>query len=320
MTIIESVFAREILDSRGNPTVEAEVVLEGGALGRAAVPSGASTGEREAVELRDGDKKRYLGRACRRRWRRSTTRSPGEIIGEDALDQALIDQLHDRARRHRATRAGWAPTPSWPSRWPWPRRPPRPPASRSTATWAAPNARTLPVPFMNIVNGGAHADNKLDPQEFMIVPHGAASFAEALRMGVEVFHHLKAILKKKGHGHRRWATRAASRPTCTSNEEALETILDAIRAAGYKAGRADLAGPGRGGQRVPRGQEVRLQEVGRRRAKPPDADGQDVRGLGEGLPDRLHRGRRGREGLAGLEGAHARRWARRCSSWATTSS
>ena len=130
-------------------------------------------------------------------------------------------------------------------------------------------ARTLPVPFMNIVNGGAHADNTLDPQEFMIVPHGAPTFAEALRMGVEVFHHLKAILKKKGHGHRRWATRAASRPTCKSSEEALETILDAIRAAGYKAGSADLAGPRRGGQRVPRGQEVRLQEVGRR--------GQDLR-------------------------------------------
>ena len=125
------------------------------------------------------------------------------------------------------------------------------------------NARTLPVPFMNIVNGGAHADNKLDPQEFMIVPHGAPSFAEALRMGVEVFHHLKAILKKKGQ-----ATAVGDEggfaPNLRSSEEALETILDADPRRRLQAGRADLAGPGRGGQRVPRGQEVRLQEVGRR--------------------------------------------------------
>ncbi len=172
MTNIDSVFAREILDSRGNPTVEVEVVLEGGALGRAAVPSGASTGEREAVELRDGDKKRYLGKGvrkavaavndaiCRRAHRRGRAR-PGPRR-----------PAHDRARRHATTRSGWAPTRSSRCRWRWPRRRPRPRGLPLYRYVGGANARTLPVPFMNIMNGGAHADNKLDPQEFMIVPHG----------------------------------------------------------------------------------------------------------------------------------------------------
>jgi enolase len=233
-TTIESVFGREILDSRGNPTVEVEVELDGGARGRAAVPSGASTGEREAVELRDGDKKRYLGKGVLKALKAVNNELAAEILGEDALDQALVDslmiELDGTANKERlGANAILA-------------------VSLAVAKAAAEatgqplyryvggaNARTLPVPFMNIINGGAHADNTLDPQEFMIVPHGAATFAEALRMGVEVFHTLKGILKKKG-----MATSVGDEggfaPDLKSNEEVLETILEAIKGAGYKAG------------------------------------------------------------------------------------
>jgi enolase len=234
MTNIDSVFAREILDSRGNPTVEVEVVLEGGVLGRAAVPSGASTGEREAVELRDGDKRRYLGKGVRKAVAAVNDHLAKEVIGEDAQDQAQIDQLMielDGTDNKRRLGANALLAVSL--------------AVAKAAAEAAglplyryvggPNARVLPVPFMNIVNGGAHADNRLDPQEFMVVPHGAQSFAESLRMGVEVFHTLKSILKKKGH-----ATAVGDEggfaPNIKSSEEVLETILDAIKAAGFKAG------------------------------------------------------------------------------------
>ena len=235
MTNIDSVFAREILDSRGNPTVEVEVVLEGGALGRAAVPSGASTGEREAVELRDGNKKRYLGKGVRKAVAAVNDALSGQVIGEDALDQALIDQLMieldgTETKKRLGANAILA-------------------VSLAVAKAAAEatgvplyryvgglGARTLPVPFMNIINGGVHADNKLDPQEFMIVPHGAPSFAEALRAGVEVFHHLKAILKKKGYSTA-VGDEGGFAPDLKSNEEALETILEAIRAAGYAPGK-----------------------------------------------------------------------------------
>jgi len=233
-TTIESVFGREILDSRGNPTVEVEVELDGGARGRAAVPSGASTGEREAVELRDGDKKRYLGKGVLKAVKAVNNELAAEILGEDALDQALVDslmiELDGTANKERlganailavslaVAKAGAEATGQ--------------PLYRYVG---GANARTLPVPFMNIINGGAHADNTLDPQEFMIVPHGAPTFAEALRMGVEVFHTLKGILKKKG-----LATSVGDEggfaPDLKSNEEALETILEAIKGAGYKAG------------------------------------------------------------------------------------
>ena len=234
MTNIDSVFAREILDSRGNPTVEVEVVLEGGALGRAAVPSGASTGEREAVELRDGNKKRYLGRGVLKAVAAVNDALSGQVIGEDALDQALIDQLMieldgTESKKRLGANAILA-------------------VSLAVAKAAAEasemplyryvggvNARTLPVPFMNIINGGAHADNKLDPQEFMIVPHGFDRFSEALRAGVEVFHHLKAILKKKGESTA-VGDEGGFAPDLDSSEEALEAILAAIKAAGYKAG------------------------------------------------------------------------------------
>jgi enolase len=234
MTTIDSVFAREILDSRGNPTVEVEVVLEGGALGRAAVPSGASTGEREAVELRDGNKKRYLGKGVLKAVSAVNDLISGEVIGEDALDQALVDQLMidldgGDTKKKLGANAILA-------------------VSLAVAKAAAEatgvplyryvggvNARTLPVPFMNIINGGAHADNKLDPQEFMVVPHGFSTFAEALRAGVETFHHLKSILKKKGQSTS-VGDEGGFAPNLRSSEEALETIVDAVRAAGYKPG------------------------------------------------------------------------------------
>ena len=234
MTTIDSVFAREILDSRGNPTIEVEVVLEGGAMGRAAVPSGASTGEREAVELRDGDKKRYLGKGVLKAVKAVNNELAAELLGEDALDQALVDSLmieldgtpnKQRLGANAILAVSMAVAKA---------------AAEATGQplyryVGGANARTLPVPFMNIINGGAHADNTLDPQEFMIVPHGAPTFAEALRMGVEVFHTLKGILKKKG-----LATSVGDEggfaPDLKSSEEALETILEAIKGAGFKAG------------------------------------------------------------------------------------
>jgi enolase len=233
-THIESVFARAVLDSRGNPTVEAEVTLEGGAFGRAAVPSGASTGEREAVEVRDGNKRRWLGRGVDKAVAAVNDVLASEVTGEDALDQPLVDQLMiELDGTPNKSRLGANAILA---------------VSMAVAKAAAeacgqplyryvggPNARMLPVPFLNIVNGGAHADNTLDPQEFMVVPHGAPSFSEALRMGVEVFHHLKGILKKKG-----LATAVGDEggfaPDLPSSEAAMETILEAIAAAGYKPG------------------------------------------------------------------------------------
>jgi enolase len=234
MSWIKAVVAREILDSRGNPTVEAEVILEDDTIGRAAVPSGASTGEHEAVELRDGDKKRYGGKGVLK-----AVRNVNEIIGPalegfDALDQAEVDQaMLDLDGTTTKSKLGANALLS---------------VSLATARAAAahleiplysylggPNARTLPVPMMNIINGGAHADNNVDFQEFMVVPVGAATFSEALRIGAEVFHELKSVLKKKGY-----ATSVGDEggfaPNLRSNEEAIETILEAIRSAGYKAG------------------------------------------------------------------------------------
>jgi enolase len=234
MTNIDSAFAREILDSRGNPTVEVEVVLECGAMGRAAVPSGASTGQREAVELRDGNKQRYLGKGVQKAVTAVNNVISKAIMGEDALDQALIDELMidldgTEYKKKLGANAILA-------------------VSLAVAKAAAaalelplysyvggPNARVLPVPFMNILNGGAHADNKVDPQEFMIAPHGAKTFTEALRMGTEVFHNLKALLKKKGYSTS-VGDEGGFAPNVRSNEEALELILDAIRVAGYKPG------------------------------------------------------------------------------------
>jgi enolase len=234
MSLIEQITAREILDSRGNPTVEAEVMLIGGEIGRAAVPSGASTGEHEAVELRDGDKKRYGGKGVLKAVQNVNDEIASEIEGMDALDQAEIDatmiELDGTPNKSKlGANAILA-------------------VSLATARAAAayleiplykylggPNARTLPVPLMNIINGGAHADNNVDFQEFMVVPVGAPTFREALRTGAEIFHALKSVLKKSGY-----ATSVGDEggfaPNLRSNEEAIETILQAIAQAGYTAG------------------------------------------------------------------------------------
>jgi len=234
MTIIESVFAREVLDSRGNPTVEAEVHLEGGAHGGASVPSGASTGEREAVELRDGDNRRYLGKGVEKAVAAVNDTIAGEVVGEDALDQPLIDtlmiDLDGTATKERLGANAILAVSLAVAR----------AAAEATGLplyryVGGANARTLPVPFMNILNGGAHADNKVDPQEFMVVPHGTDRFSEALRMGVEVFHALKAILKKKGYSTA-VGDEGGFAPDVGSSEEALDLILEAVRAAGYEPG------------------------------------------------------------------------------------
>ncbi len=233
-TEITDIHAREILDSRGNPTLEAEVTLQDGSFGRAAVPSGASTGSREAVERRDGDKKRYLGKGVLK----AVAAVNGEIAellrGEDAVRQIVVDQLMidaDGTKTKSRLGANAILAVSLAN------------AQAASASVSlplyrylgGPLARTLPVPFMNIVNGGAHADNKLDPQEFMIVPLGASSFAESLRMGAEVFHTLKGILRKKG-----LATSVGDEggfaPDLKSSEGVIETVLAAITAAGYKPG------------------------------------------------------------------------------------
>ncbi len=235
MSMIEQITAREILDSRGNPTIEAEVMLIGGEVGRAAVPSGASTGEHEAVELRDEDKKRYGGKGVLKAVRNVQQIIAPEIEGMDALDQseidaALIDLDGTKNKAKLGANALLA-------------------VSLATARAAAahvelplykylggPNARLLPLPMMNILNGGAHADNNVDFQEFMVVPVGAQTFREALQTGAEIFHALKAVLKKAG-----LATSVGDEggfaPNLRSNEEAVETILEAITQAGYKTTR-----------------------------------------------------------------------------------
>lgn len=238
MSWIEDVRAREILDSRGNPTVEAEVTLESGAVGRAAVPSGASTGEHEAVELRDVKEKRYLGKGVREAVKNVTETIAAEVVGLDSLDQAEIDAVMialDGTPNKSKLGANAILAVSLAN-------------ARAAAAHleiplyqylGGPNARTLPVPMMNIVNGGAHADNNVDFQEFMVVPVGAASFSESLRTGAEIFHTLKSVLKKKGY-----ATSVGDEggfaPNLRSNEEAIETILEAITQAGYSAGRECL--------------------------------------------------------------------------------
>ncbi|MBA2620896.1 MAG: phosphopyruvate hydratase [Acidobacteria bacterium] len=234
MSLIEQVWAREILDSRGNPTLEAEVILESGEQGRAAVPSGASTGENEAVELRDGDEARYAGKGVLQAVENVNEKISRELEGLDALDQSLIDDtLLELDGTDNKSNLGANALLA---------------VSMATARAAASfqelplyrylggvNAKTLPTPMMNIINGGAHADNNVDFQEFMIMPVGAASFSEALRAGAEIFHHLKSVLKKRG-----LATSVGDEggfaPNLKSNEEAIETILEAIEKAGYTAG------------------------------------------------------------------------------------
>jgi len=233
-TTIIDVHGREVLDSRGNPTVEVDVELENGIVGRAIVPSGASTGENEAVELRDDDKNRYLGKGVLKAVENVNTTIADEIIGLDAIDQAGIDHIileldgtPNKGRLGANALLG---------------------VSMATAHAASislnlplyrylggTNARVLPTPMMNILNGGKHADNNVDLQEFMIVPGNAPTFAEALRMGTEVFHALKKVLSKKGY-NTAVGDEGGFAPNLKSNDEAVEVILEAINQAGYKPG------------------------------------------------------------------------------------
>ena len=234
MPRIIDIIGREILDSRGNPTVEADVILEGGVRGRAAVPSGASTGTREAIELRDGDKKRYMGKGVTKAVAYVNGEIRNLLLGKDALDQQAIDRAmialdgtETKARLGANSLLA---------------------VSLAVAHAAANNAKkplyeylgtgryTLPVPMMNIINGGSHADNSVDLQEFMILPVGAPSFSEALRYGAEIFHTLKSVLSKRGMSTA-VGDEGGFAPNLSSNEEAIEVILEAITQAGYKPGK-----------------------------------------------------------------------------------
>lgn len=234
MSYISEVFARQILDSRGNPTVEVDVITDNGALGRAAVPSGASTGVHEAVELRDNDKKKYVGKGVLKAVSNVNKIIAPALLGNDVADQTGIDEMMIRLdgtanKGKLGANALLA-------------------VSMAVAKAAAEeanlplfryvggtNAKTLPIPMMNILNGGAHADNKIDFQEFMIMPVGAPSFSEGLRWGVEIFHTLKSVLKKKGFSTN-VGDEGGFAPNIQSNEEAIDTVMEAIQASGYKAG------------------------------------------------------------------------------------
>ncbi|MEY4335445.1 MAG: hypothetical protein RLZZ45_364 [Bacteroidota bacterium] len=234
MSLIANIHARQILDSRGNPTVEVDVITESGFIGRAAVPSGASTGKHEAVELRDGDKSVYVGKGVLKAVENVNNIIASKLVGIPATEQALIDRmLIELDGTPNKAKLGANATLA---------------VSMAVAKAAAQasnlnlyrylggvNAVTLPVPLMNILNGGAHADNKIDFQEFMIVPTGASSFSEGLRWGVEVFHQLKSVLKKKGYSTN-VGDEGGFAPDIQSNEEAIETVIQAIEAAGYKTG------------------------------------------------------------------------------------
>ena len=234
MSFITDIHAREILDSRGNPTVEVEVITESGAVGRAAVPSGASTGVHEAVELRDNDKNRYMGKGVSKAVENVIDTISDEILGMSVYDQRDIDAAMialdgtpNKGKLGANAILG---------------------VSMAVAKAAANslkmplyryiggvNAHVLPVPMMNILNGGSHADNSIDFQEFMIVPLGADTFSEALRMGVETFHHLKNVLKAKGYSTN-VGDEGGFAPNIKSNDEAIEIVLQAIEKAGYKPG------------------------------------------------------------------------------------
>jgi enolase len=234
MANITKITGREILDSRGNPTVEADVWLEGGEMGRAAVPSGASTGAHEAVELRDGDKSRYLGKGTLTAAKNIGEKIAPALRGKDAAKQAEIDKLLidlDGTPNKAKLGANAILAVSMA-------------AARASANSAGvplyrylggAGAHVLPCPMMNILNGGAHADNSVDPQEFMVYPHGATKFSEGLRWGAEVFHTLKSVLKKRGYSTS-VGDEGGFAPNLKSNDEAVEVVLEAITLAGYKPG------------------------------------------------------------------------------------
>jgi enolase len=234
MSYIIDVHARQVLDSRGNPTIEAEVVTDEGVVGRAAVPSGASTGAHEAVEMRDNDKKKYAGKGVLKAVQNVNEKIAPALTGYDVTQQAAIDgemlSLDGTPNKSKlGANAILAVSLA---------------VARAAAEEAdlplyryigGTNARTLPIPMMNILNGGAHADNKIDFQEFMVMPIGATSFSEGLRWGVEIFHVLKSVLKKKGFSTN-VGDEGGFAPNIQSNEEAIETVLEAISSAGYKTG------------------------------------------------------------------------------------
>jgi enolase len=235
MSTIYDIKAREVLDSRGNPTVEADVILAGGAIGRAAVPSGASTGEHEALELRDGDKKRYLGKGVSKAVKNITGKILPALEGRDALDQLTIDRIMlDLDGTETKSRLGANAILA---------------VSLATAKAASdalgmplfkylggPNAKVLPVPMANVINGGAHSDAPIDFQEFMVMPHGAPTFSEGLRAITEIFHALKAVLKKRGLSTT-VGDEGGFAPKLDSVEDAIESILQAVKNAGYAAGK-----------------------------------------------------------------------------------
>jgi len=234
LSTIVKIIGREILDSRGNPTVEADVYLADGSMGRAAVPSGASTGEYEAVELRDGDKSRYLGKGTQKAVSHINGEIAAALHGKDATQQAEVDAIMialDGTNNKGRLGANAILAVSMAA------------ARAAAASEHTPlyrylggiGASILPVPMMNIINGGAHADNSVDIQEFMIAPFGATKFSESLRMGVEVFHTLKKVLSKKGYSTA-VGDEGGFAPNLKSNEEAIESVLEAISQAGYKPG------------------------------------------------------------------------------------
>jgi enolase len=239
MSEIVDIFAREVLDSRGNPTVEADVILESGAMGRAIVPSGASTGEREALELRDGGA-RYLGKGVQKAVNNVIEVIGPALMGMDAAEQTVIDRtMIEMDGTENKGKLGANAILA---------------VSLAVAKAAAeeaglplyhylggPNARELPVPMMNVLNGGAHADNNVDIQEFMVIPAGASSCSEAIRIGAEVFHNLKSVLKKKGY-NTAVGDEGGFAPNLKSNEEAVQVILEAIEKAGYKPGQEVFLG------------------------------------------------------------------------------
>jgi enolase len=234
MSLIESIHARQILDSRGNPTVEVDVLTESGAFGRAAVPSGASTGTHEAVELRDNDKKRYMGKGVLQAVENVNTKIAAEVVGASVFDQNLVDKIMieldgtpNKAKLGANAILGTSLA-----------------VAKAAAMEAGQslyryiggvNANTLPVPMMNILNGGSHADNSIDFQEFMVMPVKADTFSEALRMGAEIFHTLKKVLHDKGFSTN-VGDEGGFAPNIKSNEEAIEIVLQAIEKAGFKAG------------------------------------------------------------------------------------
>ena len=234
MSYISEIFSRQILDSRGNPTVEVDVITDEGAIGRAAVPSGASTGIHEAVELRDNDKKKYVGKGVLKAVKNVNNIIAPALLGYDVADQTGIDQMMielDGTENKGKLGANALLAVSMAV------------AKAAAAEAYLPlyryiggtNAKTLPIPMMNILNGGAHADNKIDFQEFMIMPVGAPTFSEGLRWGVEIFHTLKTVLKKKGFSTN-VGDEGGFAPNIQSNEEAIDTVMEAIQASGYKAG------------------------------------------------------------------------------------